>query len=103
MRNVELEPSIESKENDEGKPSFFSGLFAPGSADTSGSSSDDDSAGSSTNQSTLSDSEDETDTLTQTTASKGAALERFDRELRAKHRAACKSMTVSANQNSILV
>ena len=96
-RSKELN-SIQTKDTkeEERKSSFFSGLFSPGSAESSVSSSqDEDSVGSSTNLSTVSSASDETDSRTANTESIGGNQEKFDRDRRAKHRAACKNMTVS--------
>jgi hypothetical protein len=81
---------------EEGKTSIFQRLFAPGSVDTSVSSqsNEDDSAGSETNLSTLSGSSGESDDGSSDNSDSEGGLQRFDRELRAKHRGACKNMTV---------
>lgn len=77
------------------KASMFERLFAPASLDTSVSShsDDDQSMGSKSNLSTLSGS---TDGSGDSSDSSSAGIRQFDRELRAKHRGACKNMTVSA-------
>jgi hypothetical protein len=96
--------SVDSQD-DEVAPTIFERLFGRSSASevstTSYSISDeDDSIGSDTNtrQSTLS----ETDTASDIASESAAELTkderlllRFDRELRSKHRGACKAMTVS--------
>ena len=88
-------------EEEEEENGFFGRLFFPGTVDTSVSentgddydSDFDESFGSATYFSDFSgDSESGESSAASST---GTSLIRFDRELRAKHRAACKSMTVS--------
>ena len=81
---------------------FFGRLFSPGTVDTDVSGDDDsESAGTSDDSATfltdekLSASESESDMSSDgDEASTSSSLIRFDRELRAKHRSACKNMTV---------
>ena len=97
-----------SKEESRGanKAGIFRQLFSPGSAATSGSESNDDTAGSAeseTRVSTLSgsmsgsvDSSDDDDAGRKSRRSRKASNSayKFDRDLRARHRGACKNMTV---------
>jgi len=88
-----------SMEEEEG---FFGRLFSPGTVDTdvSGNSGEEDSAfDDSIDSGTIytdmtggSQSESDGSSDASTT---GSTMMRFDRELRAKHRGACKNMTVS--------
>lgn len=91
---------------------FFSRLFfSPGSVDTDVSGSDDDgdesqsegTLGTRTYCSTVSASETESDMSGSDEDSTSPDLIRFDRELRAKHRGACKNMTVSVMLCFLLV
>lgn len=84
---------------------FFGRLFSPGTVDTSVSEEsrgeydsefDDDSAESGTFGTDVSgDSKYDDSDESSGASSTGSSIVRFDKELRAKHRAACKSMTVS--------
>jgi hypothetical protein len=99
MGEMETEDcSVESRDNsgnESGKVgSIFQRLFAPQSVDTSVSSAsdDDESLGSQSNCSTISGSSGESG---ESSCSSLQSIQLFDRELRAKHRSACKNMTVS--------
>ena len=89
--SYEAEDNVEEKEgNSEGR-SIFHRFFAPASIDTSVSSDgeDDHSQGSDSSHSSLSKSSEDTGE-----SSCSSTAQRFDRDLRSKHRAACKHMTV---------
>jgi hypothetical protein len=89
--------SQESADQETGKVgSMFQRLFAPLSADTSVSSDSDDDRSLGSNDSTISGSSSESG---QSSCSSMQSIQRFDRELRAKHRRACKNMTVSDSKN----
>jgi hypothetical protein len=86
--------TAESEEEvEEVKASIFQRLFAPASAGTSYSQDDDGSAESEANLSTLSVSTASHDSRDEESEKTG--LHKFDRELRTRHRGACKNMTVS--------
>lgn len=96
-------------EEEEEENGFFGRLFFPGTVDTSVSentgddydSDFDESFGSATYFSDFSgDSESGESSAASST---GTSLIRFDRELRAKHRAACKSMTIGKYARAIKV
>lgn len=92
----------ENEVNDEGQGdegrSIFERLFAPASLDTSVSSDSngDQSQDSRSYVSSLSGSSEGTDD--DTSCSSLRSVQRFDRRLRAKHRSACKSMTVRSRR-----
>jgi len=94
-RKQESSPaSFDTQEKDSDKGSMFQRLFAPMSADTSVSSaSDERSLESHSNVSMMSGSSNGSD---ESSCSSSRSAQRFDRELRAKHRGACKYMTVSS-------
>lgn len=92
-RSLTASESEEEVEVEEVKASIFQRLFAPASAGTSYSQDDDGSAESEANLSTLSVSTASHDTRDEETEKTG--LQKFDRELRTRHRGACKNMTVS--------
>lgn len=89
-------------QDDREQDGFFGRLFSPGTVDTSVSENSveefdsdfDESIDSGTYYTDIDDSQsEESDEFTEE-SSHGASLVRFDKELRAKHRAACKSMTI---------
>ena len=86
--------TVDTSEKESPKASMFERFFAPASADTSVSSASDEerSFDSRSHVSTLSGSSDGSD---ESSCSSSSSAQRFDRELRAKHRSACKNMTVS--------
>jgi hypothetical protein len=99
VKKTKATRSLETAESEEEAKagSIFQRLFAPASVGTSYSQDDDGSAGSETHLSTLSAStasHDSSDGETENQDSK-VDLQKFDRELRARHRGACKNMTVS--------
>jgi hypothetical protein len=80
---------------EEAEVGFFEGLFSPGTIDTDVSGDEEDtefdgSVGSGTIYTDMTGRSDE-DSEDSSTSS---TLMRFDKELRAKHRSACKNMTV---------
>ena len=93
-QSVATMDTSEKAEKETAKASMFERLFAPASVDTSVSSASDDerSFDSRSHVSTLSGSSDGSD---ESSCSSSSTAQRFDRELRAKHRSACKNMTVS--------
>ena len=95
VATMDTSEKAEKAEKETAKASMFERLFAPASVDTSVSSaaSDDErSLDSHSHVSTLSGSSDGSD---ESSCSSSSSAHRFDRELRAKHRSACKNMTVS--------
>jgi len=95
-----------AKSNEDEEEGFFDRLFSPGSIETdySGDSDFDGSVDSETiytNMTGASHSED-SEGLTEE-SSVGSTLIRFDKELRAKHRSACKSMTIGKYARAIKV
>lgn len=90
VASYETEDNDEEKEEKTKPRSIFHQFFAPGSLDTSVSSDgeDDQSQGSHSSHSSLSKSSEDTGE-----SSCSSTAQRFDRDLRAKHRDACKHMT----------
>lgn len=93
-QSVTTVETSDKSEKESPKGNMFERLFAPQSADTSVSSATDDdrSLDSRSNLSTLSGSSNDSDN---SSCSSARSTQRFDRELRAKHKNACKNMTVS--------
>jgi hypothetical protein len=98
MKQAKMSYEADSIE-EEAKPSIFTRLFGEtGSAASSYSHSDDDeddTLDTDTKLSTRSGSSNETSDNDETEDG-DRELARFDRDLRAKHRGACKNMTVSS-------
>ncbi len=81
------------KDFEEEEMGFFERLFAPGTIDTDVSDDEDDETG--TLYTDYTGVSGESDGFTYE-SSHGSTVIRFDKELRAKHRSACKNMTVGA-------
>ena len=91
-RNDDAEPNNKTGESDEG---FFNRLFSPGTIETDVSGEDYDteiegSVGSATYYTDITGQSDDSSDE----SSMGSTVIRFDKDLRAKHRNACKNMTV---------
>ncbi len=94
--------TVDTSDKESTKGTMFERLFAPQSADTSVSSASDDerSLESHSNVSTLSGTSGGSD---DSSCSSSRSTHRFDRELRAKHKNACKNMTVSSSATNRIV
>eukprot|EP00537_Pseudo-nitzschia_pungens_P003368 CAMPEP_0172367352 /NCGR_PEP_ID=MMETSP1060-20121228/20858_1 /TAXON_ID=37318 /ORGANISM="Pseudo-nitzschia pungens, Strain cf. cingulata" /LENGTH=494 /DNA_ID=CAMNT_0013091573 /DNA_START=82 /DNA_END=1566 /DNA_ORIENTATION=+ len=108
-KRVEEEEEDEEEDQNDG---FFGRLFSPGTVDTSVSENTDDeeyesdsdeSAGSGTYYTDVTGDSDSGSEESSTARSNGSSLVRFDRDLRAKHRAACKSMTIGKYARAIRI
>lgn len=96
-KQIDDDESVISEEFPEGKMSLFHQLFAPGSLETDISEdSQFDSLGSASMYSDMSGSLDEEEEEEESAAevSDTSTQLKMDRELRARHRSACKNMTV---------
>jgi hypothetical protein len=93
-KRVEKSSTV-SEDKEEGRMSLFQRLFAPESIDTDASGdSDSGSLDSATHFSDMSGSDDEDNDDSTQQASATSSMIKFDRDLRARHRGACKNMTV---------
>lgn len=86
-----------AKDFEEEEMGFFERLFAPGTIDTDVSDDEDDETGTLYTDYT---GESDGDTYE---SSHGSTVIRFDKDLRAKHRSACKNMTVGTTHEESLI